>query len=60
MTVLAMLLEERKRRTRHEHWRHWVDRGLSSAKTVAMIAFGFWCYTFRDQIQAVLLNFLSR
>ncbi len=58
-TVLANLTEERARNARHDQRLSYVYRGMNFLQSIALIAFGVWCYTFRHQIQAFLMSTLA-
>ena len=59
MSILADLTVQREIRNRHEHWRYYIHRAMNAVRSVAMIAFGFWCYTYRSQLQSFLERALS-
>lgn len=60
MTVLVELMEKRERFSRREHRRYQVQRVLNVLRSGALLAFGFWCYTMRTQIQTLLTDILVK
>jgi len=53
-------MEQRERISRREHRRYQVQRVLNLVRSGALLAFGFWCYTARSQIQAFLVDILTQ
>ena len=60
MTVLMELMEKRERFSRREHRRYQVHRVLNLVRSGALLVFGFWCYTMRTQIQALVTDLLTQ